>query len=103
MLTDWLKGAGAVLALIGSVWGGTVYLENHFQTVADAAVQFAEVKQLYLQSEHRGVRRQIFELENTKSQRPLTPLEDRRLKELYDELRLLDEQIKQFAPPKPTP
>lgn len=97
----WLKWASALVALVGILWTASWTFESRYARASDVAQQIAGVKTLYLQAERRDLARQKFELEVAAERRPLTTLERRRLEEVRDELRRVDEAIKAFERKSP--
>lgn len=90
----WLKWASALLALVGVIWGGSWTLDERYARAMDVQAQIGGVKILYLESERRALRREKFDLENSREQGPLTPPEKARLKEVEDEMKGIEEKVK---------
>ena len=101
LVADWYKGLeakakaiAAVVALVVAIAAFPLWLETRYATAEDVKAQVGSVKQLYLQSERRALRKDLFDLQVREKQRKLTDLEQRRKRELEDELRQVDEQLK---------
>ena len=83
-----------MFGLVASLWGGYIVLDTRYAKAAEVKQQLGDVKYLYLRSEQRATQRQKFELDTAKEKRPLTELEKQRVKELEEDLKQLDEDIK---------
>ena len=101
LVADWwaglekkAKAITAVIAVVVGIAAFPLWLETRYATAEDVKAQVGSVKQLYLQSERRALRKDLFDLQVREKQRKLTDLEQRRKRELEDELRQVDEQLK---------
>lgn len=102
LLADWWSGLetkakaiAAVLGVVVLIAAFPLWLETRYATAEEVRSQVGSIKQLYLQSERRGIRKELFDFENAARQRPLTLLERQRVKQLQDELDEIERQIKQ--------
>lgn len=86
--------ATALCTLIGTIAGGLWALDSRYARAGDVRQQVSEIKGLYLQSELRGLKKEKFELEVTKQRRPLSNLEQGRLREVSDEIQRVQDQLK---------
>ena len=93
-MTAWIKWATALLALVGLIWGGSWSLDERYARAMDVQAQVGEVKLLYLESERRALRKELFEWKSLQdSGGNLTTRERARLKEVEDELADVQEKI----------
>lgn len=86
---------GAGLMAIGFIATGIYTVETRYARATDVQQQIQGVQGLFLQSERRALMREKFDLEVARSKRSLTPLEDTRLRQVIEELRLLEGQMQQ--------
>jgi len=100
-VADWWKGLEqkaktitAIVAVVVAIAAFPLWLETRYATAEDVKAQVGSIKQLYLQSERRALRKELFDLQVREKQRRLTDLEQRRKQELEDELRQVNEQLK---------
>jgi len=106
----------SLLTLVGMIAGGVWAAESRWANAAatkqqiaevrvEAQQQIAGVKELYLRSEQRSLQAQEFELERAAQRRRLTPLEEKRLKQVRDDLQRIEQDIqnaqRQQTPPRP--
>lgn len=102
------KALAAVLALVGSIVGGAwafdARMDSKYAKSEDLVAQAAQLdkgltdlKAGQLQSERRSLKRDQFELENTKKQSGrLTTFEEKRLQEVKQEITELEQEIQQL-------
>ncbi len=93
---QWLKWVAGALTLIGTVTSGWLFLDDRFAKAGETQQQIDGVKQLYLQSELRSVRREKFQIQVTKQTRKLTPIEEQRLQQLGQEEQDLNGQVQRI-------
>jgi len=101
LVADWYKGLEAKAKAIAAVVAGIVaiaafplWLETRYATAEDVRAQVGGIKQLYLQSERRAIQKELFEWEIARKKRPLTDFEQRRVRELQEDLKDIEGQVK---------
>lgn len=94
-MTKWLTWAGGMLALIGTILTGWLFIDDRFAKAAEVQQQVDDVKQLYLKSERRELQRQQFDLAVAKERRKLTTIEEQRVQQVEQEKKDIDQQIQQ--------
>jgi hypothetical protein len=101
-MNTWLTWAAGVLALIGTTWGGFVIVDERYAKAGEVQQQVDSLKSLYMRSELRDVQREKFQIEVTKQQRKLTPLEGQRLEQLRQEEKGIQDhmqRLEKLTPP----
>ena len=101
-LSDWWEGLekkaktiAAMIAVVVGIAAFPLWLETRYATAEDVKEQIGSIKKLYIQSERRGLKKELFEYEVKAKRQRLSDLEEQRVRQLQDELREVEEQYKQ--------
>lgn len=95
-MMTWMKWAASLLALVGTITSGWLFLDMRYAKAGEVQQQVDEVKSLYLKSERRELQRQKFDLEVAKEQRKLTPLEKQRVQQLDQQQKDVESAIQRI-------
>ena len=83
---------GIVVALGGAISGAFAYLESTYARIGSVE----ELRALYIQSQINDLESKAFELENAQDRSPLSDRERRRLKELRDQIKQHENELKDY-------
>lgn len=92
-LKGWLAGAGAFATLVGSLYAGWATLDARYAKADQVQQQFQSVGETLKKGQLQQLRRERFELQREKARRPLTGLEQGRLKEVEDAIGDLEREL----------
>lgn len=81
------KAIAAALGAVGIIAAGPIWMFSTFATASDMKAQMGGVKEIWLESEIRRVKKELFEYEVAARKRTLLDIEERRVRELQDELK----------------
>ena len=97
-MTDLVKWTAAVVALVGTLWGGFLAVDGRYARAADMRQQVDGLKALYLQQQVTALEREEFELAREAQRRKLSAFEDQRLNAVRKQLDYLRPQLRAVAP-----
>ncbi len=92
-LTPTLKTIVVMVMLVSTIWVGAWQMDTRYAKASEMRQQVSGLTVLYLESELRALRRQLFELQVASQRRILTPLELQRMKEIKSEIQRLKIKI----------
>ena len=92
-LTPALKAIAVLTMLVSTIWVGAWQMDTRYAKASEMNQQISGLTVLYLESELRALRRQLFELQVASQRRLLTPIELQRLEEIKRELKRLEIKI----------
>lgn len=92
-LTPTLKTVVVLIMLVSTIWVGAWQMDTRYAKASEMKQQIGGLTVLYLESELRALRRQLFELLVASEQRRLTPLELQRMDEIKREIQRLEIKV----------
>lgn len=92
-MTPTLKTVTVLVMLVSTIWVGAWQMDTRYAKAGDMDRQIGGLTVLYLESELRALRRQLFELQVAGQRRRLSPLELQRMEELKREIKRLEVKI----------
>lgn len=88
------KAITAVIAVVVGIAAFPLWMETRYATASDLKAQAADFKTLYLQAERRAIQKELFEWEIQRKRRRLSDMEERRVRELQEDLKEIESQTK---------
>ncbi len=92
-VTPTLKTIVVMVMLVSTIWVGAWQMDTRYAKASEMRQQVSGLTVLYLESELRALRRQLFELQVALQRRMLTPLELQRMDEIKREIKRLEIKI----------
>lgn len=97
-MTDLVKWTGAIVALVGTLWGGFLAVDGRYARAGEVRQQVDGLKALYLQQQVTALEREEFELAREAQRRRLSDFELQRLNAVRRQLDVLRPQLRSVAP-----
>ncbi len=88
-----LKTTLVICSLIGTLAGGIWAIDGRYARASDVKQQVSEIKNLYLTSELRALKKEAFEFLVAQQKRKLTLLELGRLQQIKEDIKKLEKLI----------
>ena len=106
-LVDWWDGLEkkaktitVVLGAVGVIAAGPIWMFSTFATASELRTQMGGVQYQYLRNREGQIRKELFEFELKGKQKALIDIEQKRVRELQDELKEIQDDVKQLKQAK---